>query len=280
MLGDHVASDAVEPPDRRAAVGPVAADRLEQLDEHRSDRVGDRLGVAEPARGEPDDLVHVPVVELDEGGLVQPQADQQLLVRPIAQAGSLLTPPTIVPLGDDLPVTARPLHWALQSAVAGAGQDEHADDRSTEEGTSMVVGFQVSFDAADPQRLAAFWQEALGYQLQDPPEGYATWEDWARAVGIPEEAWDNTTALVDPDGVMPRLFFQRVPEPKTAKNRVHLDLSVSGGREVPQQDRRPRVDAAADRLVGLGATLVRPNDEPDQYWVVMRDPEGNEFCLQ
>lgn len=136
----------------------------------------------------------------------------------------------------------------------------------------MVVGFQVSFDAADPQRLAAFWQEVLGYQQQDPPEGYASWGEWARAVGIPEETWDNTTALLDPDGVMPRLFFQRVPEPKTAKNRVHLDVSVSGGREVPQQDRRPKVDAAVDRLVGLGATLVRANDEPDQYWVVIQDP--------
>jgi Glyoxalase-like domain len=102
----------------------------------------------------------------------------------------------------------------------------------------MVVRFQVSFDAADPQRLAAFWEQALGYQQQPPPDGHATWEDWARAVGIPEETWNDITALVDPKGVMPRLFFQRVPEPKTAKNHVHLDVSVSGGPEVPRQDRR------------------------------------------
>jgi Glyoxalase-like domain len=87
-------------------------------------------------------------------------------------------------------------------------------------------------------------------------------------------------ALVDPEGVRPRLFIQRVPEPKTAKNRVHLDLGVSGGREVPLEERPPRVDAVVERLVGLGATKVRANDELDQYWVVMQDPEGNEFCLQ
>jgi Glyoxalase-like domain len=160
------------------------------------------------------------------------------------------------------------------------GKMNAADDWSTERSTSMVVRFQVSFDAADPQRLAAFWQEALGYQQQEPPEGYTTWEDWARAMGIPEETWNDVSALVDPEGVMPRLFFQRVPEPKTAKNRVHLDVSVSGGPQVSRQDRRPRVDAAVERLTGLGATLVRANDELDQYWVVMQDPEGNEFCLQ
>jgi predicted ABC-type ATPase len=80
--------------------------------------------------------------------------------------------------------------------------------------------------------------------------------------------------------VLPRLFFQRVPEPKTAKNRVHLDVSVSGGHDVPRAERNPRVDAAVERLVALGATKVKANDELDQYWVVMRDPEGNEFCLQ
>jgi hypothetical protein len=94
------------------------------------------------------------------------------------------------------------------------------------------------------------------------------------------ETWNDVAALVDPEGVMPRLFFQRVPEPKTAKNRVHLDVGVSGGPEVAHDDRRPKVDAAVERLVGLGATMVRANHEVDEYWVVMRDPEGNEFCLQ
>jgi hypothetical protein len=152
--------------------------------------------------------------------------------------------------------------------------------RSNQEDTRMTIRFQVSFDAADPARLAAFWQEALGYRPQPPPSGYDTWEAWAAEHGIPEDQWSNFAALIDPEGVLPRLFFQRVPEPKTAKNRVHLDVSVSGGLDVPRAERNPRVDAAVERLVALGATKVKANDEPDQYWVVMRDPEGNEFCLQ
>jgi Glyoxalase-like domain len=144
----------------------------------------------------------------------------------------------------------------------------------------MTATMQVTFDAADPARLAAFWRQALGYQEQQPPEGYATWEEWARAMKIPEETWGDYAALVDPEGVRPRLFFQRVPEPKTAKNRVHLDLNVSGGREVSRDERPARVDAEVERLVQAGATKVRAYDEADQYWVVMQDPEGNEFCLQ
>ncbi len=144
----------------------------------------------------------------------------------------------------------------------------------------MTVRLQVAFDAADPRRLAGFWQQALGYKEQDPPEGYASWEQWAVAMEIPEERWGDVTALVDPEGVLPRLFFQKVPEPKSAKNRVHLDLNVGGGREVDERERRSRVDAAVDRLVGLGATKQREFEEPDQRWIVMHDPEGNEFCLQ
>ncbi|SRR6266545_179667 len=144
----------------------------------------------------------------------------------------------------------------------------------------MSISFQVTFDAADPQRLAAFWESLLGYRQEDPPEPYATWQEFAEAVGIPEERWDDFAILVDPDGVQPRLFFQRVPEPKSAKNRVHLDVNVGGGRGVPRDQRRVLVDEAVGRLAGTGATQVRAYDEADQYWVVMRDPEGNEFCLQ
>ncbi len=144
----------------------------------------------------------------------------------------------------------------------------------------MTVRFQVTFDAADPRRLAGFWQQALGYKEQDPPEGYASWEQWAAAMEIPEERWGDVTALVDPEGVLPRLFFQKVPELKTAKNRVHLDLNVGGGREVDEQERRSRVDAAVERLVGLGATKEREFNEQSERWIVMHDPEGNEFCLQ
>jgi hypothetical protein len=93
----------------------------------------------------------------------------------------------------------------------------------------VARGIQVVFDANDPERLAGFWASALGYVAQPPPEGFASWDDWARDAGIPEENWNDARALVDPDGAGPRLFFQRVPEAKTAKNRVHLDVDVGGG---------------------------------------------------
>jgi hypothetical protein len=143
----------------------------------------------------------------------------------------------------------------------------------------MAVRLQVVFDAADPPKLAAFWGEAIGYVEEDPPDGFDSWEAWAVANDLPREDWDNYASRVDPDGAGPRLFFQRVPEPKTAKNRVHLDLAVSGGRETPIEDRRRRVADAVERAVAAGATRVKAYDEPGQHWVVLQDPEGNEFCL-
>jgi hypothetical protein len=145
----------------------------------------------------------------------------------------------------------------------------------------MGVSFQVVFDCAGPDAMARFWAEALGYKLQDPPPGFDTWEDWARANEIPEDQWDAMSAVADPEGTGPRIFFQRVPEPKTVKNRVHLDVNVGGGRQVPLEERRRRIDAEVERLVGLGATLLRAvNEQADEYFVNMLDPEGNEFDLQ
>ena len=143
----------------------------------------------------------------------------------------------------------------------------------------MAVKLQVVFDAADPPALAAFWGEAIGYKEEDPPEGFDSWEGWAVANDLPREEWDNYASRVDPDGVGPRLFFQRVPEPKTAKNRVHLDLSVSGGPGTPMEERRANVAAEVERAVAAGATRLKDYDEAGQHWVVLQDPEGNEFCL-
>ena len=143
----------------------------------------------------------------------------------------------------------------------------------------MAVRLQVVFDAADPPKLAAFWGEAIGYVEEDPPDGFDSWEAWAAANDLPREDWDKYASRVNPDGAGPRLFFQRVPEPKTAKNRVHLDLAVSGGRETPIEDRRRRVADAVERAVAAGATRVKAYDEAGQHWVVLQDPEGNEFCL-
>ena len=140
--------------------------------------------------------------------------------------------------------------------------------------------FQVTFDANDPPLLADFWALALGYVTQPPPDGFDDWDDWARAMEIPEENWDDARALVDPGGVGPRVFIQKVPEGKSAKNRVHLDLNMGGGHDTPLDERRSRVDAAVEQLVDAGATVVGPMEQRGEYWVVLQDPEGNEFCVQ
>lgn len=144
----------------------------------------------------------------------------------------------------------------------------------------MAVRIQVTFDCADPAALATFWAQVLGYKLQDPPAGYPTWQAFLTAQGIPEDQWNSASAIVDPDGTGPRVYFQRVPEPKVVKNRVHLDVSVGGGPSVPLEERRHRVDEAVDRVVAIGASKLRAFEEHGEYWVVMADPEGNEFCLQ
>ncbi|MCU0483419.1 MAG: VOC family protein [Chloroflexi bacterium] len=145
----------------------------------------------------------------------------------------------------------------------------------------MTTSIQVVFDCADPARQARFWAEALGYVFQPPPPGFDSWEACLRAEGVPEERWNDSAAIVDPGGVGPRVYFQRVPEGKTAKNRVHLDLNASGGPSLTLEERKRLVDAEVARLKGLGATDERgAKDIGGEYWVRMNDPEGNEFCVQ
>ena len=145
----------------------------------------------------------------------------------------------------------------------------------------MSTRVQIVFDCADPAREAEFWTAALGYVLPDPPPGHADWDAWARAEGIPEEHWNDARAIEDPAGTGPRVFFQKVPEGKVAKNRMHLDLNVSGGPDVALDERKTRVGAEVARLKALGATDERGAiDQRGEYWVRMNDPEGNEFCVQ
>ncbi|HEY7667626.1 MAG TPA: VOC family protein [Actinomycetota bacterium] len=141
----------------------------------------------------------------------------------------------------------------------------------------MAIAVQVTFDAADPAALAGFWKHALGYIEEPPPEGWSSWEDWATGQGIPEERWNDQSAIVDPDGDGPRIFFQRVPEGKTAKNRVHLDVRAAPG--LDDDERRARLSQEADRLIALGATKLYELEEHGQFWITLQDPEGNEFCL-
>src|SRR4051812_35025653 len=93
----------------------------------------------------------------------------------------------------------------------------------------MTRDVQVTFDCADPAAMATFWAEALGYRLQDPPEGFASWLEALEAMGIPPERHNDASAVVDPEGARPRLFFQQVPEGKRAKNRMHLDVRAAPG---------------------------------------------------
>jgi hypothetical protein len=121
----------------------------------------------------------------------------------------------------------------------------------------MPVRFQMVIDCTDPDRLARFWAAALSYELEPPPAGFSTWDDYYRDVGVPEEELGiGTDSITDPDGHGPRIWFQVVPETKAVKNRLHLDIHASGGRAVPIGTRRQRVDAEARRLVSLGATMA------------------------
>ncbi|MEX1281510.1 MAG: VOC family protein [Acidimicrobiia bacterium] len=143
----------------------------------------------------------------------------------------------------------------------------------------MANPIQVTFDAADPPALGAFWALALDYVEQPPPDGHDSWDAWCEAMGIPPERRRDAHAIVDPTGAGPRVFFQRVPEDKVHKNRVHLDVSVSGGPTASLENRRPLVDDKVAELVAAGATQIARFDREDDYWVVLADPEGNEFCV-
>lgn len=142
----------------------------------------------------------------------------------------------------------------------------------------MTREVQITFDCADPAALAAFWAETLGYQVQPPPEGFDSWDAALEAFGVPPEQRNSRSAIVSDEG--PRIFFQRVPEGKTAKNRVHLDVRVATGQQ--GDERMATLEAEAERLGALGATRayrVEPDGRMEQGFITLHDPEGNEFCL-
>ncbi|MDQ6649465.1 MAG: VOC family protein [Actinomycetota bacterium] len=143
----------------------------------------------------------------------------------------------------------------------------------------MATRVQVTIDCADPARLAEFWALALGYELQEPPAGFDSWPAALTSWGVPESMWNSASAVVDPAGSGPRIFFQQVPERKTGKNRLHLDVGVSDGPETPADLKRSQVMPTVARLTEAGATEVRQVEEMHSFWVVMTDPEGNEFCV-
>ena len=143
-----------------------------------------------------------------------------------------------------------------------------------------VKEIQVTFDCADPGALAQFWIATLDYRLDSPPPGFDTWEAFLEAVGVPPEQRNDRSACSDPEARGPRLFFQKVPEGKTAKNRIHLDVRAAPGLE--GDERMDALERESDRLRALGATRVHrvdPDGAMEAGNIVMQDPEGNEFCL-
>lgn len=150
--------------------------------------------------------------------------------------------------------------------------------------------WQLTIDSNDPPMLARFWAPILGYELQPPPEGFESWNAWYLSIGVPEDEIDMSRDWVDrihdPKGGGPKIWFQLVPEHKAGKNRLHLDVYVGGGRSVPVEERAGRIEARVLELLDAGATVHRrfPADfdgveDPSSYFVVMQDPEGNEFCV-
>lgn len=144
----------------------------------------------------------------------------------------------------------------------------------------MATSWAITIDCASPQLLASFWKVALDYVDAPPPHGFDSWRAWLIACDVPEGEWDDGASVVDPDGIAPQISFLKVPEGKTTKNRVHLDLKVSGGRAVDGELRSERILKKVDQLRGLGATVI------DKYFIfenldhyVLADPEGNEFCV-
>lgn len=152
----------------------------------------------------------------------------------------------------------------------------------------MSRHIQITFDAHDPRALSSFWRDALGYVHPGPPgvdlpegaDALAAWDEFLAGIGVPEDQRNAKSAIEDPEGDGPRVFFQQVPEDKVAKNRVHLDVRAAPG--IEGEDRMAALEAECDRLVALGAKRVR-RDEPappmNAGFIVMTDPEGNEFCL-
>ena len=144
----------------------------------------------------------------------------------------------------------------------------------------MATQVQVTFDCADPAGLGRFWASVLGYIEQPPPPGYDTWDAALDDMGVPADERDTMYAVVDPDGIGPRLLFQKVPEGKTAKNRMHLDVNAGGPPGTPHEERKKRAEAKAAELGGIGGKELRREEIRGEFWIVMQDPEGNEFCLQ
>lgn len=152
----------------------------------------------------------------------------------------------------------------------------------------MSSTVQITFDAHDPRALSVFWRDVLDYVHPGPPgvtltpgaDPLAAWDEFLERSGVPAEQRNSASALEDPDGSGPRIFFQQVPEGKVAKNRVHLDVRTAS--DLRDDERMAALEVECTRLVELGATRLarhEPEAPTSIGFIVMADPEGNEFCL-
>lgn len=143
------------------------------------------------------------------------------------------------------------------------GRDNSASLASGRYRLAMATHWTLGCDAADPHRIAAFWAAALGY--------------------VPEPGYDDPdgASIVDPGGVAPAIGFLRVPEGKTAKNRMHIDVRVAGEPPWHPAERERLIRARSAELVDAGATILREESYGGDSLghIVMLDPEGNEFCV-
>jgi hypothetical protein len=149
----------------------------------------------------------------------------------------------------------------------------------------MATSIQITIDCTDPGLLSRFWQAALHYVEASPPDGSGSWVDYWRGRGMSEEelveiAEEGYDKITDPDGAGHAIWFQPVPEGKVVKNRVHIDINLTG-RTQPLEERKQLVDNEIRRLEALGAHGARANffEGMDYYGVTLLDPEGNEFCV-
>ncbi len=146
----------------------------------------------------------------------------------------------------------------------------------------MAHSIQIVIACEDPDRLARFWADVLEYVLQPPPDGFESWDQFADAVGIPEDRRNDISAVVDPDGRGPRVLFERY-DGGAPNQRVHIDVNAvgGGGANLTDEERRARLSEERTRLEGLGATFKREaTGMAGEVWIEMLDPEGNWFCVQ
>ncbi|SDM10755.1 VOC family protein [Nonomuraea jiangxiensis] len=142
----------------------------------------------------------------------------------------------------------------------------------------MAYDFQVVIDTSDPHALADWWADALGWQVEPQDEafirqmiekGHATGDDTTRHNGA--LVWKSGAAIRHPAGLerAPRVLFQLVPEPKTVKNRVHLDVRVGAN----------NIEPVVERLTARGAKVLHRGRQGPLWWITIADPEGNELCI-